>query len=55
MKNANVLIPLTKEMVVQLKEQRERTSLGPQALLKGRDDIPEGLNHAAVTHWRGTK
>lgn len=40
-------------MVAQLKEQRERTSLGPQALLKGRDDIPEGLNHAAVTHWLG--
>ena len=40
-------------MIETLRNERERTSTGPQALLKGRDDIPEGLNAAMVTHWLG--
>ncbi|WP_370173005.1 MULTISPECIES: hypothetical protein [Hyphomonas] len=40
-------------MIETLRNERERTSIGPQALLKGRDDMPEGLNAAMVTHWLG--
>jgi len=45
------LLSLTDQHVDALRYERERTSVGPKALLKGHDDLPRGLNHAMVTHW----
>ena len=53
MKIRRTEINLEPHMIETLRDERERTSLGPQALLKGRDDIPEGLNPAMITHWLG--
>lgn len=46
-------VALTTELVTELRDERDRTSVGPQALLKPYEDVPKGLNHAMVTHWLG--
>ena len=49
--NFSTTIILTDARIEALRIERDRTSIGPQALLKGREDVPEGLNHAVLTHW----
>jgi len=45
---------LTNTIIAELNAERDRTSVGPQALLKPfGDNKPKGLNHAMVTHWLG--
>lgn len=46
-------IALTSGIIAELNAERDRTSIGPQALLKPYKDKPKGLNHAMVTHWLG--
>lgn len=46
-------IELTSGIIAELNAERDRTSVGPQALLKPYKDKPKGLNHAMVTHWLG--
>ncbi len=46
-------IELTPEILAELRAERDRTSVGPQALLKPYQDKPDGLNHPMITHWLG--
>lgn len=50
---SNGTIELTQEILTALHAERDRTSVGPQALLKSYQDKPDGLNHPMVTHWLG--
>lgn len=48
-------IKLSPDIIETLCKERDRTSVGPQALLKAYKDKPKGLNHAMVTHWLGER
>lgn len=46
-------IKLNPKIIAELKAERDRTSVGPQALLKPYKNEPAGLNHPMITHWLG--
>lgn len=52
-RNLRDIIELDTVLIAELQAERDRTSIGPQALLKPYKDKPKGLNHAMVTHWLG--
>ena len=47
------IIELDQSLIEFLQSERDRTSVGAQALLKPYKELPKGLNHAMVTHWLG--
>ncbi|WP_421787179.1 hypothetical protein [Hyphobacterium sp.] len=48
-------ITLTDDVIGELERLKRETGLGPQALLRGRADIPKGLTASAIDGWlRGT-
>lgn len=48
-------IPLIEEMYLALAWHRERTGVGPMALLENAPDIPEGLNGRLIQNWLHTR
>lgn len=44
-------IPLTDELIAIFKAHQKRTGIGPQRLLKGRKDCPDGLSSALYYGW----
>ena len=42
---------ITPQIWQTFRAERRRTNIGPTALLKGRQDVPEGLSPAMITHW----
>lgn len=48
-------IPITSSMRRELKAHIDRTGLGVHSLLKGRDNVPEGLTGPKAVHWHQGK
>lgn len=51
--NESKIVELDQSLIELLRSERDRTSVGPQALLKPYKNAPKGLNHAMITHWLG--